>query len=63
MPWLVILLLAFVGLHFGLLLITQTALLGAIVLMVGLWILWKLKWIILGVIGLEELFGGRGDST
>jgi len=63
MSWLVILLLGFAGLHFGLLLPIQTAIVGAVVLMIGLWVVWKLKWVILGIIGLEELFGGRGDGA
>ncbi|CUW41860.1 protein of unknown function (plasmid) [Magnetospirillum sp. XM-1] len=28
-----------------------------------LWIVWKAKWIILGILGLEMLFGGRGDDA
>jgi hypothetical protein len=28
----------------------------------ALWVLWKLKWIILGILGLEMLFGG-GDGN
>jgi len=31
---------------------------GAVVL----WLLWKLKWIILGILGLDMLFGG-GDGS
>ncbi|MBP2643988.1 MAG: hypothetical protein H6Q67_1875, partial [Firmicutes bacterium] len=27
------------------------------------WIVWKLKWVILGIIGLEELFGSRDDDA
>ncbi|WP_096700933.1 hypothetical protein [Magnetospirillum sp. 15-1] len=27
-----------------------------------LWVIWKLKWIILGILGLEMLFGG-GDGS
>ena len=27
-----------------------------------LWVLWKLKWIILGIFGLEMLFGGGNDN-
>jgi len=27
-----------------------------------LWILWKLRWIILGLLGLEMLFGGGGGG-
>ncbi len=62
MPWLVILLVLFAGLHLGLLLPTQMAIIGAGISTVGLWLVWKLKWIILGIIGLEEFFGGRGDG-
>jgi len=62
MPWLVLLLIAFAGLHFGLLLPAQMAVVCAAVATAVLWLLWKLKWIILGIIGLEELFGGRNDS-
>jgi len=28
-------------------------------LFIGLWVLWRLKWVILGIFGLEELFGDR----
>lgn len=28
----------------------------------ALWVLWKVKWIILGILGLEMLFGGDGGS-
>jgi len=62
MPWLVTLLILFAGLHFALLLPAQMAIVGAAVVTVALWLLWKLKWIILGIIGLEEVFGGRDDS-
>ena len=61
MPWLIILLLAFAGLHFVLFLAAQAAIVIAAIATVGLWLLWKLKWIILGIIGLEEIFGGRDD--
>jgi hypothetical protein len=63
MAWLIILLVGFAGLHFGLLLPPQPAIIGATVLMAGLWIVWKLKWMILGIIGLEEVFGGKGDGA
>lgn len=63
MSWLVILLVIFAGLHFGLLLPAQVAIVGAGVVTVGLWFFWKLKWIILGLVGLEEFFGGEGDGT
>jgi hypothetical protein len=61
MFWVLILFALFAGLNFGLLLPTQTAIVGAGVLTVVLWLLWRLKWIILGIIGLEEFFGGRND--
>ena len=61
MPWLIILLLAFAGLHFALFLAAQAAIVMALIITAALWLLWKLKWIILGIIGLEELFGGRDD--
>lgn len=63
MAWLIILLIVFAGLHFVLLLPAQMAIVGAAGLIVLLWIVWKLKWMILGIIGLEEIFGGRGDSA
>jgi hypothetical protein len=64
MFWLVLLLVAFVGLHFAILLPAQAAIIAAALLTIGLWIIWKLKWVILGIIGLEELFGGgRGDGA
>jgi hypothetical protein len=62
MSWLIILLIGFAGLHFGLLLPTQAAIVGAVVLMIGLWVVWKLKWVILGIIGLEEIFGDKDDG-
>jgi hypothetical protein len=63
MAWLVILLLSFAAFHFLLFVPIQLALIGALVLTAVLWLVWKLKWVILAVIGLEELFGGRGDSA
>jgi hypothetical protein len=62
MPWLVILLIAFAGLHFGLFFPASLAIICAAVATAVLWLVWKLKWIILGIIGLEEIFGGRNDS-
>lgn len=53
----------FAGFHFVLFLPAQAAIVGAAMITVVLWILWKLKWIILGIIGLEEIFGGRGDGA
>lgn len=63
MPWLIILLLLFAGLKFALLLPAQFAIIGAAVAMIALWVVWKLKWVILGIIGLEEIFGGRNDDA
>jgi hypothetical protein len=63
MPMLIILVILFALLHFGLFLPTVIAVIIAAVATVMLWILWKLKWVILGIIGLEEIFGGRGDSA
>jgi len=62
MAWLVILLLAFAGLHFILLLPAQMAIICAAISTAALWLVWKLKWIILGIVGLEEIFGGRDDA-
>jgi len=62
MAWLIILLIVFAGLHFVLLLPTTMAIVCAAIICAGLWLVWKLKWIILGIIGLEEIFGGRDDA-
>ncbi|HXP97732.1 MAG TPA: hypothetical protein VN809_13540 [Telmatospirillum sp.] len=63
MVWLIILFLLFAGLHFMLLLPAQLGIVVAAVATVILWVVWKLKWVILGIIGLEEIFGGRDDNT
>jgi len=63
MFWLVILLAVFAFLKFMLLLPAQFAIGAAAVVTLVLWLLWKLKWVILGIIGLEEIFGGRGDGA
>lgn len=63
MGWLVLLVLVFAGLHFLLFLPAPIAIIGAALVTIALWLLWKLKWIILGIIGLEEIFGGRGDDA
>lgn len=44
-------------LHLGLLLKLAFAAFLAVALTLGLWVLWRLKWVILAVFGLEELFG------
>ena len=46
------------GLHLLLHVPAAAAGVGAI----GLWVLWKLKWFILGLLGLEMLFGGGADN-
>ena len=63
MFWLILLLIVFAVLHFALLLPAQAAIIVAAVATFVLWLLWKLKWVILGIIGLEEIFGGRGDGA
>lgn len=61
MSWLIILFVLFASLNFVLLMPAQMAIAIAGVVTVVLWLLWRLKWIILGIIGLEEFFGG-GDN-
>ena len=58
MPLLVILGILFVAFHFLLLLKVALAIILAGALTIGLWVLWKLKWVILAIFGLEELFRG-----
>jgi hypothetical protein len=45
----------------------QVPVLVAVILALVLWVVWKLRWIVLGILGLEMLFGGgsdnRGDFT
>ena len=63
MSWLVIIGIIFAALHLGLLLPTQAAIVGAAGLTIAMWLFWKLKWILLGIFGLEELFGGGGGGN
>lgn len=63
MAWFIILFLMFAGLHFALLLPAQIAIVASAMVTILLWIVWKLKWVILGIIGLEEIFGGRDDNA
>lgn len=63
MAWLIILIFLFLALHFFLLVPTQLAIASAAVLTVVLWIFWRVKWILLAIIGLEEVFGDRGNDT
>jgi hypothetical protein len=59
MFWAILLVAVFAGLHFLLLLPAQIAIIGAAVPTVILWLLWKARWIILAVVGLEAIFGSR----
>lgn len=61
MAWLIWLVIVFSVLHFLLLLPASLAIGIGAFFTVGLWLLWKLRWIILGIIGLEALFGGGDD--
>jgi len=58
MAWLIVLVILFAGLHFVLMLPAQLAIIGAVIGTIACWLFWKLKWIILGILGLEALFGG-----
>ena len=62
MFWLVILGAVFAALHFYLLLPVQLAIVAAVVVAGLLWILWKARWVVLGILGLEMLFGSGGDG-
>jgi hypothetical protein len=63
MFWLIVLVILFAALHLLLLLPTTMAVVIALVATGMLWIVWKLKWVILAVIGLEEIFGGRDGNA
>ena len=56
MKLLVILAILFVAFKFVFLLKLAFALLFAGALAIGLMVLWRLKWVILAILGLEELF-------
>jgi putative effector of murein hydrolase LrgA (UPF0299 family) len=58
MKSLIILLFVAGALHLGLHIPVIAAVIGVLVL----WVLWKLKWVLLGILGLEMLFGG-GDNN
>jgi hypothetical protein len=62
MFWLMFLSALFLTLHFLVLAPTQLAITAAAVLTAILWVIWKLKWILLAIFGVEELFGGRGND-
>lgn len=63
MVWFIFLVAIFAALHFMLLLPASFAIGAAAIVTILLWLLWKLKWVILGIVGLEEIFGGRGDDA
>lgn len=59
MRFLVFLLILYALFHVALLFKMAFGAIFLVALVVGLWVLWRLKWIILGIFGLEELFGNR----
>jgi len=59
MRFLVFLLILYAIFHLALLFKMAFAVILAAALTIGLWVLWRLKWVILGIFGLEELFGDR----
>jgi len=48
--------------HFLFQLPADASIVGAGILTVVFWVIWKMRWIILGILGLEMLFGGGGDG-
>lgn len=59
MRFLVLLLILVAIFHIGFLFKLAFALFFAAALTIGFCVLWRLKWVILGIFGLEELFGDR----
>jgi hypothetical protein len=59
MRFLVFVLILFAIFHVALLFKLAFALFLAVALALGFWVLWRLKWVILAIFGLEELFGNR----
>jgi len=57
MPSLFIFLGVFGFLHYFLHLPLQLGIIAAFISVAGLWVLWKLRYIILGIVGLEFLLG------
>jgi len=57
MRFLVFLLILYAIFHVALLFKLAFAVIIVAALTIGLWVLWRLKWVILGIFGLEELFG------
>ncbi len=58
MPSLVVLIVIAALLHYG----AHVAVLPLVLFVLVLWVLWRLKWVILAIFGLEMLFGGRNDQ-
>ncbi len=63
MAWLIILSFLFLALHCFLLAPAQLAIASAAMLTIVLWIIWRPKWVLLAIIGLEEIFGDRGNDS
>ena len=59
MRFLVFLLILFAIFHLAALFKMAFAVIILAALFIGLWVLWRLKWVILAIFGLEELFGDR----
>ena len=59
MRFLVFLLILYAIFHVAALFKLAFAVLFLAALTIGFWVLWRLKWVILGIFGLEELFGDR----
>ena len=57
MRFLVFLLILYAVFHVALLFKMAFAAVILAALVLGFWVLWRLKWVILGIFGLEELFG------
>ncbi len=56
MRFLIIVAILFAVLHLALLVKLVFAIILAGALTIGLWVLWRLKWVILALIGIEEIF-------
>jgi len=59
MRFLVFLLALYAIFHVAVLFKLAFAAIFLMALILGFWLLWRLKWVILGIFGLEELFGDR----
>ena len=57
MRFLVFLLILYGLFHIAVLFKMAFAFIVLAALFLGFWVLWRLKWVILGIFGLEELFG------